>query len=84
MPGQCSLSSSCSTGVMPCEASVDTSPVRHTFLKFAEPNWCLCAPRWQEALEAGQPPRVVLRATHEGALGHCSLADLKRLAVDLA
>jgi hypothetical protein len=25
-----------------------------------------------------------LRATHEGALGHCSLADLKRLAVDLA
>src|SRR6266446_945802 len=47
-------------------------------------RWCLCAPRWQEALEAGQAPRVVLRATHEGALGHCSLADLKRLAVDLA
>jgi uncharacterized protein len=38
----------------------------------------------QEALEAGQAPRVVLRATHEGALGHCSLADLKRFAVDLA
>jgi uncharacterized protein len=32
-------------------------------------RWCLCAPRWQEALEAGQAPRVVLRATHEGALG---------------
>jgi uncharacterized protein (DUF2237 family) len=47
-------------------------------------RWCLCAPRWQEALEAGQAPRVVLRATHEGALDHCSLADLKRLAVDLA
>ena len=47
-------------------------------------RWCLCAPRWQEALQAGQAPRVVLRATHEGALGHCSLADLKRLAVDLA
>ena len=47
-------------------------------------RWCLCAPRWQEALEAGQAPRVVLRATHEGALEHCSLADLKRLAVDLA
>ena len=31
-------------------------------------RWCLCAPRWQEALEAGQAPRVVLRATHEGAL----------------
>jgi len=47
-------------------------------------RWCLCAPRWQEALEAGQAPRVVLRATHEGALSYCSLADLKRLAVDLA
>jgi uncharacterized protein (DUF2237 family) len=47
-------------------------------------RWCLCAPRWQEALEAGQAPRVVLRATHEDALGYCSLADLKRLAIDLA
>jgi hypothetical protein len=47
-------------------------------------RWCLCAPRWQEALEAGQAPRVVLRASHEGALDHCSLADLKRFAVDLA
>jgi len=25
-----------------------------------------------------------LRATHEGALDHCSLADLKRFAVDLS
>ncbi|MEZ5889014.1 MAG: DUF2237 domain-containing protein [Xanthobacteraceae bacterium] len=47
-------------------------------------RWCLCAPRWQEALEAGQAPRVVLRATHEAALSYCSLADLKRFAVDLA
>ena len=47
-------------------------------------RWCLCAPRWQEALEAGQAPRVVLRATHEGALAFCTLADLKRFAVDLA
>jgi uncharacterized protein (DUF2237 family) len=47
-------------------------------------RWCLCAPRWQEALEAGKAPRVVLRATHEGALNYCSLADLKRFAVDLA
>ena len=47
-------------------------------------RWCLCAPRWQEALEAGQAPRVVLRATQEGALDHCSLPDLKRFAVDLA
>lgn len=47
-------------------------------------RWCLCAPRWQEAFEANQAPRVVLRATHEGALSYCSLADLKRLALDLA
>jgi uncharacterized protein (DUF2237 family) len=47
-------------------------------------RWCLCALRWQEALEAGQAPRVVLRATHEGALSHCSLRDLKKFAVDLA
>ena len=47
-------------------------------------RWCLCAPRWQEAFGAGQAPRVVLRATHEGALAYCSLADLKRFAVDLA
>ena len=47
-------------------------------------RWCLCASRWQEAFEAGQAPRVVLRATHEGALTFCSLADLKRFAVDLA
>ena len=45
-------------------------------------RWCLCAPRWQEAFEANQAPHVVLRATHEAAC--CSLADLKRLAVDLA
>jgi uncharacterized protein len=47
-------------------------------------RWCLCAPRWQEALEANRAPRVVLRATHEGALTYCTLADLKRFAVDLA
>ena len=47
-------------------------------------RWCLCAPRWQEALDAGEAPRVVLRATHEGALDFCELADLKRFAVDLS
>ena len=48
-----------------------------------EDRWCLCAPRWQEAFEAGAAPRVVLTATHEGALDHCELADLKRHAIDL-
>ena len=38
----------------------------------------------REALDAGQAPRVVLRATHEGALEHCALSDLKRLALDLS
>jgi len=46
-------------------------------------RWCLCAPRWRQALDAGQAPKVVLTATHEGALEHCELADLKKYAVDL-
>ncbi|MGI4802791.1 MAG: DUF2237 family protein [Janthinobacterium lividum] len=41
---------------------------------------CLCAPRWQEALEAGCAPQVRLEATHAGALEHCKLEDLKRHA----
>jgi len=47
-------------------------------------RWCLCAPRWQEAFVAGQAPRVVLRATHQGALDYCALEDLKRHAIDLS
>lgn len=47
-------------------------------------RWCLCAARWQEALEAGKAPRVALQATHERTLEVCSLADLKRLALDLS
>ncbi|HEY1723708.1 MAG TPA: DUF2237 domain-containing protein [Magnetospirillaceae bacterium] len=47
-------------------------------------RWCLCAPRWQEAMEANAAPRVVLRATHRGALEHCDLADLKAHAIDLS
>jgi hypothetical protein len=46
-------------------------------------RWCLCAPRWQEAFENNQDPRVVLRAADEGAHAHCSLVDLKRFAVDI-
>jgi uncharacterized protein (DUF2237 family) len=43
-------------------------------------HWCLCAPRWQEALLAGCAPLVVLEATEEAALGYCSLEDLQRNA----
>jgi uncharacterized protein (DUF2237 family) len=45
-------------------------------------RWCLCAPRWQEALLAGAAPRVFLRATEISALEYCSLDDLQRFAVD--
>ncbi len=44
-------------------------------------RWCLCAPRWQQAMEAGQAPQVILEATHRGALDYCSLDDLKRHAI---
>ncbi|MCE2904365.1 MAG: DUF2237 domain-containing protein [Anabaena sp. CoA2_C59] len=40
--------------------------------------WCLCAARWQEALEAGVAPPVVLEATHARALEVCNLADLQK------
>lgn len=47
-------------------------------------RWCLCAARWQEALEAGRAPRVVLAATHVNTLAVCSLLDLKAYAADQA
>lgn len=46
-------------------------------------RWCLCAARWQEALDAGCAPLVVLTATHERALSICKIADLKRHAIDM-
>ncbi|MFM7425162.1 MAG: DUF2237 family protein [Elainella sp.] len=45
-------------------------------------KWCLCAARWQEALEDGVAPPVVLAATHAKALKYVSLDDLKQHAVD--
>ena len=44
-------------------------------------RWCLCAPRWQEALEAGVAPPVVLSATHAATLEWCELGDLVAHAV---
>ncbi|WP_414575554.1 DUF2237 family protein [Anabaena sp. CCY 9402-a] len=41
-------------------------------------RWCLCASRWQEALEAGVAPPVVLVATHARALEVCNFEDLKK------
>ncbi len=44
-------------------------------------RWCLCAPRWQEALDAGAAPEVVLEATHASSLEWVRLEDLRRHAV---
>jgi uncharacterized protein (DUF2237 family) len=46
-------------------------------------QWCLCAARWKEALQAGAAPRVVLQATHAAALRVVKLADLKKYALDV-
>lgn len=44
-------------------------------------RWCLCAARWQEALEAGVAPKVHLAATHRRALEIVRLSDLEAHAV---
>jgi uncharacterized protein (DUF2237 family) len=44
-------------------------------------RWCLCAPRWKEALEAGVAPPVVLEATHISTLEFVDLEDLQQHAV---
>lgn len=44
-------------------------------------QWCVCADRWREALEAGAACAVVLEATHMSTLEYVDLADLQRHAV---
>ena len=44
-------------------------------------RWCLCAPRWKEALDAGCAPKLVLEATHEETLTIVPLGVLKDYAV---
>lgn len=44
-------------------------------------RWCVCAGRWQEALEAGVAPPVVLQSTEKSALRSVSLADLQAHAL---
>ena len=44
-------------------------------------QWCLCASRWQDALEAGFAPLVDLEATHERALEYVKLDDLLSHAI---
>lgn len=45
-------------------------------------RWCVCAPRWREAFEAGFAAPIVLAATHAAALDVIPLEDLMRYAVD--
>lgn len=47
-------------------------------------QWCLCAARWKEALDAGIAPPVILAATHEETLAIIPLETLKRHALDLS
>ena len=45
-------------------------------------RWCLCAPRWKEALDANAAPKVVLESTHEETLAIVTLGVLKDYAVE--
>ena len=44
-------------------------------------QWCLCAPRWKEALDAGVAPQLILEATHEETLAIVPLGVLQDYAV---
>jgi len=44
-------------------------------------QWCLCAARWLEALNAGAAPRVVLSATHAKTLELVDLETLMEYAI---
>lgn len=46
--------------------------------------WCLCAQRWQQALEAGVAPPVVLEATHISTLEFVDMEDLLAHAIEAA
>ncbi len=43
--------------------------------------WCLCASRWQEALQSGVAPPIVLASTHASALEYVSMSDLQEYAI---
>jgi uncharacterized protein (DUF2237 family) len=45
-------------------------------------RWCVCAPRWKEALDAGRGAPVVLKATHEAALKYIPRSVLEEFGSD--
>jgi len=61
---------------------LSTPRPEHGFAGLREGDrWCVCADRWQQALEAGVAPPVVLEATHALALEFSSLESLREHAV---
>lgn len=61
------------------------SPAPHHGFPGLKPGdrWCLCVSRWQDALDAGVAPPMVLSATHESTLKYFSLEDLNKHAVTI-
>ena len=45
-------------------------------------RWCVCAPSWKQAYDAGKAAPVVLSATHEECLEHVPFEALVEWAVD--
>jgi len=45
-------------------------------------RWCLCAPRWKEAYDAGMAPNVVLESTHISTLEFATLEELNEFAIE--
>ena len=43
-------------------------------------HWCVCAPRWRQAMEDGMAPPVRLEATEQGALAIIPLETLREYA----
>ena len=47
-------------------------------------RWCICLPRWLEALDAGKAPQLVLKSTHMSAIEHISMETLLEYGFDAA
>jgi uncharacterized protein len=45
-------------------------------------RWCVCLPRWLEALEAGVAPKLILKATHISAIEHIDMDILFAYGAD--
>jgi len=45
-------------------------------------RWCVCLPRWIEAIEAGVAPKIVLKATHLSVIEHVSMDILLEYGLD--